>query len=94
MPAPERKAKKPSLKYVTTYLEKALCREFRREALGRKSTVGKVIKKRLLETGIEKPSIYDRLSHLIGQVDGPPDLSTNPNYLHGFGDDLRPFDTK
>jgi hypothetical protein len=39
-------------------------------------------------------SLYDRIKHLIGGVDGPADLSTNPKYLHGFGEDLRPFGTE
>ncbi len=36
-------------------------------------------------------SLYDRLEHLIGRVNGPSDLGTNPKYLHGFGEDLNWF---
>lgn len=94
MPAIKRKTKQPSGKYVTIYLDKALYRQFLREALARKSTVGKIIKERLLEKENARLSLYDRVQHLIGQVDGPPDLSTNPKYLHGFGEDLHPFGKK
>jgi hypothetical protein len=92
MPVAKRKAKEPSGKYVTIYLNKALYRQFLCEALARKSTVGKIIKERLLEKERAGLSAYDRIKHLIGQVDGPPDLSTNPKYLQEFGEDLRPFE--
>jgi hypothetical protein len=91
MAVTKRKTKEPSGKYVTIYLNRTLYRQFLRKALARKSTVGKVIKERLLEKEPTKLSVYDRVKHLIGQVDGPPDLSTNPKYLEGFGEDLRPF---
>lgn len=91
MPAIKRKTKEPSGKYVTIYLDSALYRQFLREASARKSTVGKIVKERLLEKGNAKLSMYDRVKHLIGQVDGPLDLSTNPKYLRGFGEDVRPF---
>jgi hypothetical protein len=85
----KRKAKAPSGKYVTIYLDKTLYGQFRREASARKLTVGKIIKERLLEKENARLSLYDRVKDLIGQVDGPPDLSTNPKYLHGFGEDVR-----
>jgi hypothetical protein len=85
----KRKANAPSGKYVTIYLDKALYGRFRREASARKLTVGKIIKERLLEKENTRLSLYDRVKDLIGQVDGPPDLSTNPKYLHGFGEDVR-----
>ena len=91
MPAIKRKTKQPSGKYVTIYLDRALYGQFRREASARKSTVGKIIKERLLEKENAGLSLYDRVRDIIGQVDGPPDLSTNAKYLHGFGEDLRPL---
>ena len=94
MPATKRKPKGHSGKYVTIYLDKALYRQFLREALARRLTVGKVIKEKLLEREKEKISIYDRVQHLVGSVDGPPDLSTNQKYLRGFGEDLRPAGRK
>jgi hypothetical protein len=94
MSATRRKPKGCSGKYVTIYLDKALYRQFLHEALARKLTVGKVIKERLLEREKERTSVYDRVKHLVGSVDGPADLSTNPKYLQGFGEDLRPAGRK
>jgi hypothetical protein len=94
MPAIKRKAKEPSGKYVTIYLDRDLYRRFLREALVRKSTVGRIVKERLLEKERARLSIYDRVKHLIGEVDGPPDLSTNPKYLQGLGADRNPFETE
>lgn len=31
------------------------------------------------------PSVHDLASDLIGSVDGPSDLSSNPAYLEGYG---------
>jgi len=55
---------------------------------------GKVIKEKLLEKGNAGLSMYDRVKHLIGEIDGPDDLSTNPKYLPGFGQDLHSFPTE
>ena len=30
-------------------------------------------------------TVYDAIADLIGSVEGPGDLSTNPKYLQGFG---------
>ncbi|MEM1040998.1 MAG: hypothetical protein AAGI91_00050 [Bacteroidota bacterium] len=35
----------------------------------------------------DERSAYDKLKHLIGRAEGPPDLSTNPDYMKGFGED-------
>lgn len=32
-------------------------------------------------------SVYEGMKHLIGTLDGPRDLSTNPKYMEGFGQD-------
>jgi len=31
-------------------------------------------------------SFLDGIEHLIGSLEGPPDLSTNPRHLEGFGE--------
>jgi hypothetical protein len=36
-------------------------------------------------TPAERPSVYDLVRDYIGTVEGPPDLSTNPAYMEGFG---------
>jgi hypothetical protein len=83
-----RNTKKTSGKYVTIYLDGALYRRFFREAVARKLTVGKILKERILQNDEASLSIHDRVKHLLGEIDGPPDLSTNPKYLYGFGEDL------
>lgn len=35
--------------------------------------------------GDDRPTLADRCRDLIGSVDGPSDLSTNPKYMEGFG---------
>jgi hypothetical protein len=35
-------------------------------------------------------ALYERMKHLIGTIDGPGDLSTNPKYLEGYGRSRRP----
>ena len=32
------------------------------------------------------PSAFDLMADLVGTWEGPPDLSTNPKYLEGFGE--------
>ena len=34
---------------------------------------------------IEKLSFFDLTNDLAGSVEGPPDLSSNPNHMRGFG---------
>jgi hypothetical protein len=94
MATANRKRKVAAGKYVTIYLDRTLYRQLLEEALARRSTVGKIVKERLLAAERSEVSVYDRVKRLIGQVDGPPDLSTNPKYLQGFGEDERPFDTE
>ena len=37
-------------------------------------------------SGSAKPgTVYEAISHLIGTMDGPGDLSTNPKYMKGYG---------
>ena len=33
----------------------------------------------------EAPSAYEAMKAVIGSVEGPEDLSTNPKYMEGFG---------
>jgi metal-responsive CopG/Arc/MetJ family transcriptional regulator len=35
---------------------------------------------------VGKASAYDLIKHLVGTLEGPPDLSTNPEYMRGFGE--------
>lgn len=36
-----------------------------------------------------KPVPYERIEHLVGSIEGPGDLSTNPKYMEGFGGSAR-----
>lgn len=33
----------------------------------------------------KKPSLYDRVIDIVGSAEGPPDLSTNKDYLKEYG---------
>ncbi len=36
---------------------------------------------------VQPGSVFERVAHLCGIIeDGPPDLSSNPRYLEGFGE--------
>jgi len=37
------------------------------------------------EIEIRKGSFADGIEHILGSIEAPPDLSTNPDYLKGFG---------
>ena len=41
---------------------------------------------RHLSGGTPPPSAFDLIADLAGTWEGPADLSTNPNYLEGFGE--------
>jgi len=41
-------------------------------------------------TGKKAPTLWDRMKHLVGTIDGPGDLSTNPKYMEGYGRSRRP----
>ena len=49
----------------------ALVREVLEEYFGRESS--------------SAGAFYDSIADLVGCVEGPPDLSTNPKYLEGYG---------
>jgi hypothetical protein len=38
----------------------------------------------------KNPTLWDRMKHLVGTIDGPGDLSTNPKYMEGYGRSRRP----
>jgi hypothetical protein len=58
----------------------------------REGTSAKEVVMRLVERALgdeysmsAENSFLSGIEHLIGSVDGPADLSTNPKYLEGFG---------
>ncbi len=53
----------------------------RNPAVRRKSSLRKSNGKSPLR--VDTP--FDRIKHLLGSLDGPGDLSTNPKYMENFG---------
>jgi hypothetical protein len=56
----------------------------------RRTTKSAVLREALeahFANGSRKPKVsaYDLVKDLCGVFDGPPDLSTNPKYLRGYG---------
>lgn len=73
---------------LTVYLPQPLYRRIKAEAKARKLTIGKVVRERLESQ--KKLTGFDILGDLIGSVKGgPPDLSTNPKWMEGFGEDVQ-----
>jgi hypothetical protein len=48
------------------------------------------IRRAVKVSGQKKPTLWDRMKHLVGTIDGPGDLSTNPKYMEGYGRSRRP----
>ena len=72
-----------------TPAEKARIKRLARaEGVTAKAAVLRLVNHALQERGGEptRPgSFLDGIEHLVGSVSGPPDLSTNPDHLRGFG---------
>lgn len=75
-------------RYVTIYLSGALASHYQNKARELHTTIGKLLKERI-ET---KPvTVFDRMKKFAGSAgEGPVDLSTNPIYFEGFGEDIQP----
>ncbi|MBO6575897.1 MAG: hypothetical protein JJ896_10395 [Rhodothermales bacterium] len=39
----------------------------------------------------QKGTFFEGIEDLIGSVEGPGDLSTNPKYMEGYGEDIDPY---
>jgi len=63
-------------------LVRRLDQEAARARLTRSGYIRGVLRASLRE---RRASAYDALARYAGIVDGPPDLSTNPKYMKGFG---------
>ncbi len=58
--------------------------------LARRKTTAKVLGRTRTshpgkKSGTPPLSLYERCKHLIGVLDGPGDLTTNPKYMEGYG---------
>ncbi|MEI8123444.1 MAG: hypothetical protein WCI20_15565, partial [bacterium] len=76
-------------KYVSLYLNGPMHTRLRREAEARKTTIGRLITTKLKEE-FPAPSGFDLLGEIIGTLEGPADLSTNPAHLEGYGTRKKP----
>jgi hypothetical protein len=72
---------------VTAEQKRKIRRLAEREGLSAKETVLRLVEKALAGEKIDarKGSFLSGIEDLIGSVEGPSDLSTNPNYMKGFG---------
>ncbi len=52
-----------------------------REAFAQQSAAGR---------GSATGTLWDKIGHLAGSINGPGDLSTNPRYMESYGKSRRP----
>ena len=76
------------MKTLTLRIDGALDRWLADEAKRLGRTKSQIVREALLRqrNGKKPLSLHDRLKDLCGIVKGPPDLSTNPKYMKGFGE--------
>lgn len=60
-----------------------------KKGVSQKEAIMSLVNEKVVEYKIEPTpgSLLDRAKHLIGTIEGPGDLSTNPKYLEGLGED-------
>ncbi|HUF11329.1 MAG TPA: hypothetical protein VMO47_18550 [Rhodothermales bacterium] len=58
-----------------------------REGTSAKQAVLRLVEQALADEDLQAPkgSFLSGIEHLVGSVEGPSDLSTNPKYMEGFG---------
>jgi Arc/MetJ-type ribon-helix-helix transcriptional regulator len=76
------------MKTISVKLPEPMANWLARRAKETKRTRSSVVREALERerSGKERPkSCHDLLQDVCGSFDGPPDLSTNPKYMEGFG---------
>ncbi|MDR9415853.1 MAG: hypothetical protein RI564_06185 [Gracilimonas sp.] len=60
-----------------------------RKGVTQKEAILSLVNEEMIEYEVEPTpgSLLDKAKHLVGSVEGPGDLSTNPNYMNDFGKD-------
>lgn len=60
-----------------------------KKGVSQKEAIMSLVNEEVVKYKIEPTpgSLLDRAKHLIGTIEGPGDLSTNPKYLEGLGED-------
>jgi metal-responsive CopG/Arc/MetJ family transcriptional regulator len=76
---------------VTCKLPKKLAAKLERvakdERRSKQALVREAIERRLkARRAVRRGSAYDLIKHLIGTLEGPSDLATNPEHMKGFGE--------
>lgn len=74
---------------VTDQLERKIERASRRQGISKSELMRRAVQQYLDQAKSGKPfvSAYDMAPHLAGSIKGtPPDLSTNPKYMDGYGE--------
>ena len=59
-----------------------------RDGLSAKEAVLRLVERELAVSKFPKGSFLYGLDDIIGSAEGPGDLSTNPDYMDGFGEDV------
>lgn len=72
---------------VTPEQKRKIKRLAEREGTSAKEAVLRLVERALADEHVEAPegSFLSGIEHLVGSVEGPADLLTNPKYLEGFG---------
>ncbi len=55
-------------------------------AVSKSALMREAIERHLSGGTPQPPSAFDLMADLVGTWEGPPDLSTNPKYMEGFGE--------
>ena len=77
---------------VTIKLSAAEHAKLKATAARRRTTKSAVMREAFAQQSSSTPngSLYDRVKHLMGSINGPGDLSTNPRHMEGYGKSRRP----
>lgn len=78
---------------VPQKLDRRLARASKAQGLSKSEFIRRAVERTLDEAQPAKlpPTMLELAGDLVGTVKfGPPDLSTNPKYLEGYGEDRRP----
>lgn len=61
------------------------------EGLTAKAVLLELVDRELARIDGQKGNFLEGIEDLVGSVEGPGDLSTNPKYMEGFGEDIDPY---
>ena len=79
------------MKTITLKVSKEVDEQIRyqaeRQGVSKSSVVREALAAYLAEPNPKKKTAYDGMRHIIGSLEGTSDISTNPKYLEGLGQD-------